>query len=112
VLDFLCFVFVSVSFFFFFLLPLLLLCLSLAPQSRFALKGRTDRQTRGSCFGCVVLLLRSKLTSVKSITHNTTTDWREGAVEELFLRHKAKRRKKKRRRKEGEGEQEEKEEQE
>ncbi len=111
-LDFLCFVFVSVSFFFFFLLPLLLLCLSLAPQSRFALKGRTDRQTRGSCFGCVVLLLRSKLTSVKSITHNTTTDWREGAVEELFLRHKAKRRKKKRRRKEGEGEQEEKEEQE
>jgi hypothetical protein len=51
---------------------------------------RTDRQTRGSCFGCVVLLLRSKLTWVKSIIHNTTTEWPEGAVEESFFEAQSK----------------------
>lgn len=102
VLDFLSFVSFLFLFRFFFPPPSLV---SVAGFSISFRVERTDRQTRGSCFGCVVLLLRSKLTWVKSITHNTTTEWREGAVEESFLRHKAKRRKNKRRRKEGEQEQ-------
>ncbi len=78
---------------------------------------RTDKQRRGSCFGCVVLCCCCVPSSPGSKASHTTLQlsgervlWKNrfGA-----LRHKAKRRKKKRRRKEeGEGEQEEKEEQE
>ncbi len=106
-LDFLCFVLFCFVFVSFFLFPSLV---SVAGSSIAFRVERTDRQTDTRVlFWLFCVVLRSKLTWVKSITHNTTTEWREGAVEESFWSFEAQSKETK---EEGEGEQEEKEEQE